>query len=233
MAVQLPRNQGREVVALCPWVSFRMAPFPMAGIQITGAQQALADLPPLQQQAIQRAPTPYPDHFLDQQGKPGPWNDNPLMYIANPNDPLKEPTPAEASHIQMVNSFLYVCAFARNRETSGGAWEYTNGTDWTLYFHPVDDPTYFAIGERRLYGRQMGGGHQWTRSAFTLPVECNRFCLRAANLDTSLVDGITALHAAGRALGYSFPVRTFALGTSDTHERRREDDLPHIWGATE
>lgn len=182
-------------------------------------------------EALRRAPSPYFDHFQDLQGGLLRWNDNPLIYVIDRDNPLKEPSSEEARLVSLVNSYLYVCTFALNAPGPGGLQIYTNGADWALYFHPVDDPKFFALGERRLYGALHSGGHQWTRSAFTQPVECNRFEL--STVDRTLVEAVTALHQGGKAQGYLFPVRTFMVGTSDNHLWGREQDLPLIWGASE
>ncbi len=142
-------------------------------------------------------------------------------------------TDDEARLVWLTNSYLYVCVFATNRLHRGGGHDYTNSADWALYFQPVQDPVYFSIGERRLYGTLHGGGHRWSHSAFTLPVECNQFGLYDQQLDRTLIDGVTALNVRGRAAHYLYAVRTFMGGTSDHHLWQREHDLPSIWGALE
>lgn len=198
-----------------------------------GFRDADTRVDPKDREALWRACTPYYDHFLDREGALQRWNDNPLLYGIDANDPLKEPSPEQAQLIGMVNSFLYVCSFSRIELHDSGVHLYTNAADWSLYFQPVQDPTFFSVGERRLYGTLHSGGHHWTRSAFTLPVECNRLELTDRIIDMSLVNGVTALFRTGRAPGYLFPVRTFMLGTGDNHRWRREDDFPFIWGAVE
>ncbi len=184
-------------------------------------------------EALWRARLPYCDHFLNDDRTPGPWNDNPLLYAIDPDNPIKEPTQEEATLISLMTAYFYICVFATNRLHRSGAHEYTSGADWALYFHPVQNPVWFSLGERRLYGEVLGGGHRWTMSAFTQPVECNRFRLYDARLDRSLIAGITTLNARGRAALYLYPVRTFRLGTSDNHLWQHQDDLPFIWGAVE
>ncbi len=117
--------------------------------------------------------------------------------------------------------------------TAGGIQDYTNAADWALYFHPVEDTEYLALGERRLYGEWVGGGYRWDRTLISQPIECNRCELYQRRVDKTLVEGVTALHAQGRAVLYLSPVRTFMLGTSDAHLWGREDDLPFVWGAIE
>jgi len=185
------------------------------------------------QEALGRARTPYKDHFLNQSGTPLPWNENPLLYAIAPDNPLKEPTDAEAHLVWLTSSYLYVCVFASNKLYPGGLHNYTNGADWALYFHPVQNPTGFSLGERRLYGSLHGGGYEWDRSAITLPIECNRYKLYDKQVDRSLVDGVTTLNTRGGAGLYIHPVRTFRTGTSDNHLWQREEDLPFIWGAIE
>ncbi|MBI2468836.1 MAG: hypothetical protein HYV62_13665 [Candidatus Rokubacteria bacterium] len=68
-------------------------------------------------------------------------------------------------HVVLVNSYLYVCAFAANRREAGQLWVYTDSSDWALYFHPVDDLDHFALRQRRLYGNRVTGGQTdwvWT-----------------------------------------------------------------------
>lgn len=223
----------RKVVAFCPWVESRMAPFDMCGVRMMGFRDAEQAIPAATREALWRAMLPYCDHFLNEDRIPQPWNDNPLLYAVEAANPLKEPTEDEARLIILTNTYLYVCVFATNRLHKGGGHDYTNGADWALYFHPVQNPVWFSVGERRLYGQLLGGGYRWTGSAFTQPLECNRFRLIDARLDQSLISGITALNAGGRAGLYLHPLRTFRLGTSDNHLWQREDDLPFIWGAIE
>jgi len=223
----------RKVVAFCPWVESHVTPFDMCGVRVMGFRVAEQALPAKDREALWRARLPYCDHFLNEDRTPQPWNDNPLLYAVDASSPLKEPIEGEANLIALTNAFLYVCVFATNRLHEGGGHDYTNGADWAFYFHPVQDPVWFSLGERRLYGKLLGGGHRWARSAFTQPVECNRFKLYDVRLDRSLIDGITTLNARGRAALYLNQVRTFRLGTSDNHLWQQEDDLPFIWGAVE
>lgn len=223
----------RKVVAFCPWVESHVAPFDMCGVRVMGFRDAESGLSKGHQEALWRARIPYYDHFLDTKGALHRWNENPLLYAVDPAEPLKEPTHDEAYHIALTNSYLYVCVFAMNRLYRGGGHEYTNGADWALYFHPVQNPVDFSLGERRLYGTLHMGGHRWNRSAFTQPVECNRCELYDRQVDRTLVDGVTNLHAAGRATLYLHAVRTFRSGTSDNHLWLREEDFAFIWGAVE
>jgi len=220
----------KKVVAFCPWIQFRTAPFTIAGVQATSLRQVKSSLAGEDAEAANRAILPYYDHFLSG-GRLRNWNDNPLLYIIDAANPLREPSHEEAHHINLVNSFLFLCTFALNEVGPGGLQFYTNASDWVLYFQPVQDPQFFAIGERRLYGKVSSGGHQWKGSAFTLPVECNRFEL--CKHDNSLIDGVTNLDKVGHAKGYLEPLRTFMIGTSDNSRWDRERDLPFIWGAIE
>jgi hypothetical protein len=226
-------SELKKMVAFCPWVQFSTQPFTVAGVHVMGFCEAAERLTVEDQQVLWRAATPYYDHVLDAQGGLRSWNDNPLIYVLDPENPLKHPSPDEIRHISLANTYLYICTFALNTPAPGGLQCYTSGADWALYFQPVDDPEFFALSGRRLYGATLGGGYQWTKTAFTLPVECNRFELMTSTIDGSLVEGVTALYNAGRAPGYLFPLRTFVSGTSDTHLWERERDLSSIWGAVE
>lgn len=223
----------RKIVAFCPWVESRVAPFDMCGVRITGFKDAANALSEEGRDALWRARTPYCDHFLNRGRTPRHWNENPLLYAVDPTNPLKEPTDDDARLVWLTNAYLYTCVFATNRLHRGGGHDYTNSTDWALYFQPVQDPVFFSIGERRLYGTLHGGGHRWSHSAFTLPVECNQFGLYDQRLDRTLIDGVTALNVKARAALYLYAVRTFMGGTSDHHLWQREHDLPFIWGALE
>ncbi len=223
----------RKVVAFCPWIESHVTPFDMCGVRVMGFRDAEQGLSPQDREALWRARIPYYDHFLGTNGALCRWNENPLLYVVDPADPLKEPTHDEVYHVALTNSYLYVCVFAMNRIHRGGGHEYTNSADWALYFHPVQNPVDFSLGERRLYGTLHMGGHRWNRSAFTEPVECNRFTFYDPQIDRSLVDGVTNLHAVGRATLYLHAVRTFRSGTSDNHLMQREEDFPFIWGAVE
>lgn len=220
----------KKVVAFCPWIKFRATPFTIAGVLATGLHQVKIRLAGEDLEAANRAILPYYDHFL-RNGRLTNWNDNALLYIIDAANPLKDLNTEEAHHVNLVNSFLFLSTFALNEIGPGGLQFYTNSSDWVLYFQPVQDPEFFALGERRLYGKVSSGGHQWRGSAFTLPVECNRFELYET--DNSLIEGVTNLDKVGHAKGYLHPVRTFMIGTSDSSRWDRERDLPFIWGAIE
>jgi len=183
--------------------------------------------------ALWRAPTPYGDVILNDDRTPRRWNDNPLLYVVDPEHPLAEPTREQARVVALVNSYLYVSVFATNRSGPGGMQIYTSAADWALYFHPVEDPQWFALGLRRLYGQLHAGGYQWHRALISQPIECNRCELYERRIDRTLTDGVSTLHGNGRAVLYLSPVRAFMLGTSDHHLWGREEDLPFLWSAVE
>lgn len=223
----------RKVVAFCPWVKFRAKPFDMCGVRVMGFGDAEAVLSEEDRTVLWRASAPYGDHFLNKDRTPRHWNNNPLLYAIDSANPFKEPSSEEARLIALVNSYLYLCTFATNRANAGGLQVYTSASDWALYFHPVQNPEHFALGERRLYGEIAAGGYRWDRTLISQPIECNRCELFEQRLDRTMVEGVTALNAKDRAVLYLSPVRTFMLGTGDNHLWRREDDLPFIWGGIE
>jgi hypothetical protein len=213
---------------------FHAKPFDMCGVRVMGFRDAEKALGTQDREALWRAPLPYADHFLnDADRTPRSWNQNPLVYAVDPADPLWEPSPDQRQVVGLVNTFLYLCVSAANRAAPGGMQIYTNASDWALYGHPVDDPEQFSLGARRLLGHLAHGGFRWHYSVISMPPECTRYELYEGEIDHSVVDGVTALHQAGRADLYVAPARTFMLGTADNHLWRREDDLPWIWGAVE
>ena len=68
----------------CPWIRFRATPLDMCGVRVMGLQDAEQILGAEAREALRRARLPYTDHFLNEDQRPRPFNDNSLLYVVNP-----------------------------------------------------------------------------------------------------------------------------------------------------
>src|SRR2546425_9824784 len=161
-------DPGGRVIAFCPWIRLRAAPFEVCGVRVMGFREAEAVLDRNERGVLERVVAPYADHFLnDPDRTPHPWNQNPLLYALDPARPLRGPTPEGHLLIALVNSCVYIVAAAANRVVAGQIQIYTNSTDWTLYFHRLQDPDFFALRTRRLLGQVLAGGFRWNFSVIS------------------------------------------------------------------
>ena len=223
-----------RVIALCPWIEFHARPFEVCGVRVMGFRDLAALLDDEGCRILSRVAAPYADYFLRNADRtPRPWNQNPLLYVIDPEQPLRLLRREEEQLVALVNSCVYVTAAAANRVEGDQLHFYTNSSDWTLYFHKRTDPDYFALPQRRLLGSALIGGFQWDLSVLSMPVECTKYRLQHQELDRTLLDGVTRLYQRERLFLYQAPLRTFVLGTSDNHLWNRAEDLQFLWGAIE
>lgn len=218
-------------IAFCPWIEMGAAPFEICGVQVIGFQQLCEKLTKQKQAALRRARTPYYEHFLGRRRQLRSGNDNPLAFIVDQNNPLREYSAAEVKRVFLANAYLYLCSFALNTTGLWNHGEYTSWSDWALYIHNIRDPRWYALQPRKLYGDVLSGGHEWKQTVISRPVECNRFVLRKIRQD--MIAAVNELHKQGKTNLFYHAIKTFAEGTSDREAWLREEDLPFIKDAIE
>lgn len=116
-------------VAFCPWIRFKVKPFDCAGIRVAGFREVEPTLTSRDRKLLWAVRRPYRGAALSKNFVPRHWNDNPLLYVVDPSDLIRFPTPPESHQIAMVNAYLYVCVAANNPIAPADATHYTNSSD--------------------------------------------------------------------------------------------------------
>ena len=94
-------------------------------------------------------------------------------------------------------------------------------------------PIFYAVQPRRLFGHILSTGLNWGNTAFTRPLESNKFKLTPELIRKDLIEAVNELHRKGKTSTYFHSLKTFAEGTTDREYWSYQDDISYQKDALE